>query len=180
MEEELWQDYLQYLIWVCHLERFQNYTRLFEMLNNLEFYWSIDRDDNRAGDGMELREDYNIPHDITFGERDLRIYFMEHPCSVLEMLIGLAIRVDEEYLGDPSDPHPEYFFWEMIKNLGLNEYTDRKFDVGSVKRRVSMWLDRRFTKNGLGSPFPVYNDDRDQRDLEIWDQMNSYINEKYG
>lgn len=178
--EELWEDYLQYLIWLCHLEKFRNHTKLFEELHDSEFYYSIERDENRAGDGMELREGYNIPHDITFGERDLRIYFVERPCSVLEMLIGLAIRVDEEYLGDPSDPHPEDFFWEMIKNLGLDGYTDGRFDVGSVERRVSMWLDRQFTKNGLGSPFPVYDDDRDQRNLEIWDQMNSYINEKYG
>lgn len=178
--EELWEDYLQYLIYLCHLERFRNYINLFEMLHNLEFYWSIDRDDNRAGDGEELRDNYNIPLDISCEDENLVEEFMNRPCSVFEMLIGLAIRVDEEYLGDPADPHPEDFFREMIKNLGLDGYTDRRFDAGSVKRRVSMWLDRRFTKNGLGSPFPVYNDDRDQRDLEIWDQMNSYINEKYG
>lgn len=178
--EELWENYLQYLIWICHLEQFRSHTRLFEMLHNLEFYWSIDRDDNRAGDGTELRDNYDIPLDITCGGEDLVEEFMNKPCSILEMLIGLAIRVDEEYLGDPMEPHPEEFFWEMIKNLGLDDYTDKRFNAGQVKKRVAMWIDRRFTKNGLGSPFPVYNDDRDQRDLEIWDQMNSYINEKYG
>lgn len=178
--EELLKDYLQYLIWLCHLEKFKNYTRLFEELHNLWFYWSIDRDENRAGDGEELRDNYDIPLYITCGAEDLVDAFMNRQCSVLEALIGLAIRVDEEYLGDPMEPHPEEFFWEMIKNLGLSEYTNRRFDLELVRKRVAIWLDRHFTKNGLGSPFPVYNDDRDQRDLEIWDQMNSYINEKYG
>lgn len=182
--EELWEDYLQYLIYICHLEQFRNYTRLFEELHDSEFYYSIERDDNRAGDGTELRDNYDIPLDITCGDEDLVDEFMNRPCSILEMLIGLAIRVDEEYLGDPADPHPEDFFWEMIKNLDLDCFTNgilqKRSNVDILKARIRMWLDRRFAKNGLGSPFPVYNDDRDQRNLEIWDQMNSYINEKYG
>lgn len=184
MEEELWEDYLQYLIWRGHLEKFRGYEELFKLLQNIEFTWLIERDENRAGDGMELRDDYNVPHDIVFGERDIQIYFMEHPCSVLEMLIALAIRVDEEYLGDPADPHPEDFFWEMIKNLDLDCFTNKALQKSSkadvIQTIIRVWMDRCFAKNGLGSPFPVYNDDRDQRNLEIWDQMNSYINEKYG
>lgn len=184
MEEELWEDYLQHLIWVGHLGKFRGYENLFELLQNIEFTWLIERDENRAGDGLELRDDYEFSIDITDSDNLLVEDFMNCPCSVLEMLIGLAIRVDEEYLGDPADPHPEDFFWEMIKNLDLDCFTNRilqkRSNVDVLQARIRIWLKRRFAKNGLGSPFPVYNDDRNQRDLEIWDQMNSYINENYG
>lgn len=178
--EELWEDYLQYLIWVGHLEKFRDFENLFELLHNIEFTWSIERDENRAGDGMELRDNYNIPIEISHNENLLIEEFMNRSCSVLEMLIGLAIRVDDEFLGDPAEPHPEEFFWEMIKNLELDNYPNRRFDYYKIKNKIQKWLDRDFTRKGSGGLFPVYNDDRDQRDLEIWDQMNSYINEKYG
>lgn len=178
--EELWDDYLQYLVWLCHLEnKGRQYSKLFEFLHNIEFIWSIERDENRAGDGMELRDNFEIPGDY-LNENQLIEDFMNRPCSVLEMLIALSIRVDDDFIGDPAEPHPEEFFWEMIDNLGLCDFTDKNFNISSVDKRIKMWLERRFTKYGLGSPFPVLDDRRDQRELEIWDQMNSYINEKYG
>lgn len=178
--EELWEDYLQYLIWLCHLEGDLDYGNLFEFLHNTEFIWLIERDENRAGDGMRLRDHYKIPLELV-GEDDFLVEeFMNRPCSVFEMMVALAIRMDDEFLGNPADPQPDEFFWNMIENLGLVGFSNKRFNRTNVSKRVKMWLDRRFTKYGLGSPFPVYDDDRDQRNLEIWDQMISYISEKYG
>lgn len=173
--EELWDDYLNYLIWRGHLERMDLYSRLFSELHNIEFRWIIDRDGNRAADGVELRDDYEIP-DAYCGIID---YFLDRSCSVLEMLIGLAIRVDNDIIGDPAEEHPEKFFMEMIENLGLDRYTNLRFDDVAIHRRIDRWMERKFTSHGLGGLFPVYHDQRDQRDLEIWDQMNSYLNENY-
>lgn len=174
--EELWDDYLQYLIWRCGLQRNNKYGRLYMVLHNIEFTWIIDRDDNREGDGVELRDDYDIPYPWRSVESEA---FFERPCSVMEMLVGLSIRVDNEFIGDPAEEHPEIFFMEMIKNLKLDRFIGDRYQKEDVIRIVKRWLDRNFDRDGRGSPFPVYKDHRDQRKLEIWDQMNSYINEKY-
>lgn len=174
--DEIWDDYLLYLIWRGRLSGFKKYGKLFEILHNIEFTWLIDRDENRESDGIELRGNYDIPYEID--ERD-EIEFENHWCSVLEMLIGLSIRVDDEFIGDPAEEHPEIFFMEMIKNLGLDIYKGSRFRKKDVHVIIEKWLNREFDKDGRGSPFPIKKDHRDQRNLEIWDQMNSYIFERY-
>lgn len=180
MMEELWDDYLQYLIWRGGLEKRREYSYLFETLHNIEFTYIIDRDDNRDEDGHDLRNDYKIPLDFSLEEDEA---FYAHWTSVFEVLLAIAIRVDNEYIGDPAEEHPEEFFMEMIKNLGLDRFTNRicqRHCRGSdIERIVNRWLDRKFDRYGGGSPFPVRYDHRDQRKLEIWDQMNSYISENY-
>lgn len=177
--DDLWNKYLLYLLWKCNLDnglKYGKYSRLFEILHHIEFTWSIPRDDNREADGLELREEYDIPHGYTIEEEE---DFQEHWVSVLEMLIGLAVRVEDEIIGDPADEHPEDFFMDMIKNLGLDIFVGKRFLDEDVIKIVRRWLNRRFEPDGRWSPFPVRNDCRDQRELEIWDQMNSYISENY-
>lgn len=176
--DELWDDYLGYLIWRCHLEKKTYYSRLFEILHNIEFIYIIDRDDNRVSDGMDLRNNYYFPP--CYGP-ELKYDFMNHWCSVLEVLIGLSIRVDDEIIGDPFEEHPEEFFIEMIKNLKLDKFKDNiNYKEEDIIKIVDRWLNREFNMDGRGSPFPLKYDFRDQRKLEIWDQVNSYINENYG
>lgn len=175
--DELWDDYLQYLLWRCNLQKKTEYSRLFEILHHINFDYIIERDENREEDGIYLREDYKIPNDFY---SDLHEPFYCQKCSVLEMLIALAIRVDDEFIGDPSESHPEIFFMEMIKNLGLINFKKNHYKDDEVLFIIYQWMHRKFSCYGRGSPFPVKYDIRDQRKLEIWDQMISYINEKYG
>lgn len=174
--DELWEDYLQYLIWRCNLQKERGMERIFETLHDLEFTYVMDRDENRYADGVELRDDYEIPDCFM----DLEDEFLDRNCSVLEMLIALSIRVDDDFIGDPAEPHPEDFFIEMIENLKLDRYSGRSFYEKDVIKIIQRWLERRFNQDGCGSPFPLRHDKRNQRDLEIWDQMNSYISENYG
>lgn len=178
--DELWNDYLNYLIWRGNLQKYTKFSDLFEILHNIEFTWILDRDDNREADGIELRDDYEIPDGYT--EQEIYM-FMNRWCSVLEMLIGLSIRVDDDFIGDPEEEHPEEFFIKMIQNLGLYIYNDSihnyEYKKNIIRRKVNNWLSRNFASDGKGSPFPIKNDQRDQRTIEIWDQMISYINENY-
>lgn len=173
--EELWDDYLEYLIWKCGLDRYTGLEKIFQILHDMEFTYILDRDDNRYDDGAELRDDYEIPEEYF----DYVDEFMNQPCSVMEMLVALAIRVEGQYIGDPADEHPERFFVEMIDNLGLNTMRRGRMREYEVIKIIRRWLDRKFEKDGRGSPFPVRYDHRDQRCLEIWDQMNNYISENY-
>lgn len=172
--KDFWSDYLEYLIITCNLYGYRNsYYNLFWTLHNIQFTYRIERDENRVEDGHDLREGYSIPNRFSIKDHE---YFYAHWVSVLEVLIALAIRVDNEIIGDPANPHPEIFFMEMIENLELRRH---KTDQNTIRQVVEDWLERRFDRCGFGSPFPVTDDDRDQRGLEMWDQMVSYLNENY-
>ena len=174
------QDYFQYL---CHLARLnehagKNYTILAKDLHKMPFRVVLDRDDNRVGDGLELREDYAR----TYGEHV--VYDSMSGCSVLELLLGVAKRMDFE-LSDPYDAneHVHRYFWELIQNLGLDTYDDDSyFTIGgwfSCKDILDRFVDRNYRRNGQGGLFPLRYPKGDQRCVEIWYQMHAYLEENY-
>ena len=174
----------EYFRWLCDLvdieQEDRSYSILARDLFRKEFVALVKHDENRASDGLELREEYlreiNYPKYVE----------IEGECSVLEMLIALARRIDFE-TSDPYDlnntvDRTSYWFWEMIDNLGLIEFSDDcyvEYD-GSfmVDAIVDRWLDREYSWDGNGGIFPLKYTNEDQRDVEIWYQMNMYLNEK--
>lgn len=172
MTDRLWSEYEQWLLRRVGLSD-NGYSRLFEQLQNTLFEIVLPGDRNRAMDGIVLREnfydDWGV-EDAVFDHRD--------DCHVLEMLCALAIRIEDDYVGDPSDPHPEWIFWEMLDNLGLTRYDDRDYDEELVHDILERWMERGFSYNGNGSLFPLDCPRRDQRRIEIWSQMNEYLSEK--
>lgn len=176
--DELWDDYLQYLIWRCGLQKENKMVLIFEVLHKIPFFYVLERDINRRSDGFFLRNGYKIPNEFMDNIDILEEFDTRRP-AVMEVLVALAIRVDNEIIGDPADPHPEEFFMKMIKNLGLDKLRRGCHKERETIKIVQRWLNREFESDGIGSPFPVRYDHRDQRRLEIWDQMNSYICENY-
>lgn len=172
MSERWWMEYLD---WLIHRVGFRKkgYYLLMKQLHDTEFVWLIERDKNRAGDGMNLRDEF-FEGMFDRSVSDL----MGKECSVLEMLVALSIRIDDEYTGVPGDPHPEEIFWELLCNLGLDRYDDKRFSEIDIFEQVERWLQRDFAYNGSGSIFPLKSTRRDQRDLEIWSQMQEYLSER--
>lgn len=165
-----------YFSWLMDLIDFEttgrHYWYLTMTLYNKEFYWTIDRDSNRAEDGKALRKKFR--EDIFYTDYDI----IEGPCSVLEMLIALAARFDGNGSIDYDDiTHISENFWEMISNLGLDMYDDGWYNEDEVDNILTIWLDRDFKYNGDGSIFPLSDPKTDQRNTEIWYQMQSYIQE---
>lgn len=165
-----------YFSWLIDLididETGRQYWFLTMTLYNKEFYWVIDRDANRAEDGKALRKKFK--EDISFDDYDI----IEGPCSVLEMLIALAARFDGNGSIDYDDRvNISENFWEMIVNLGLDMYDDGYFNEDEVDNILTIWMDRDFKYDGYGSIFPLDNPQTDQRQVEIWYQMQSYIQE---
>lgn len=170
VEKKVWEEYTDWLIDRIGFKRPKKYSELFKALNSIEFYWGLDRDENRALGGLRLRRVASL--ELQNGLRGIN-------CTVLEMMIALSIRLDDDYIGDPGDPKPDLFFARMLENLGLDRLDNRHFDAGECEKIVKKWLDRRFDRRGNGSPFPVKRDKRDQRKREIWDQAITYIHEKW-
>lgn len=172
----------EYYIWLHELvgidsEMEFNHEKLFGYLFNTEYTWILPMDSNRKYDGLELRErfaaEYDYPNTFWYG-------YLPNYCSVLEMMIGLANRCENDILYDPSEgDHTGMIFWEMIDNLGLCKYDDSAFDPDFVGHIVDTFLARKYTKSGLGNLFHTKKRTIDMRTTEIWYQMNYYINEKY-
>ena len=148
-----------------------SFKKVFSYLNDTKFTYSIRMDLNRAKDGTELRRRYANEFKIA------NIYDrICGPCSVLEMMIALAIRceetiMDDENFGDRTDQ----WFWDMMKNLGLSHMDDDEFDEEYVSDVVTRFLNRDYEPDGRGGLFFVRNCDIDLRDVEIWIQMLWYL-----
>ena len=148
-----------------------SFKKVFSYLNDTKFTYSIRIDLNRAKDGTELRRRYANEFKIA------NIYDrICGPCSVLEMMIALAIRceetiMDDENFGDRTDQ----WFWDMMKNLGLGHMDDDEFDEEYVSDVITRFLNRDYEPDGRGGLFFVRNCDIDLRDVEIWIQMLWYL-----
>lgn len=174
----LWEGYGSWLLQRVGFRK-RGYSNLMEQLHHTEYTWGlIQKDENRAADGMKFRDEY---WDSLCGNAPNSLYedILDTPCSVLEMLVGLAIRVDTEYIGNPKDPRPDIFFWEMCCNLGLKDYKNSAYKREKVDVILQNWLTKNHNYNGFGTIFPVSHPINDHREMEIWSQMMEYLTENY-
>ena len=136
------------------------YSKLLYDLDNTEFTWTVELDANRAADGISLRGD------------DAR----EGPCSVLEMMVGLSLRIGREYLEEGGSNE---FFWGMIKSLGLYYNDDYSYDRNFTMKVIDKLLNRTYQYNGKGGLFMVKHPYGDMREAQIWQQAMWYVDELY-
>lgn len=158
-----------YYIWLRSLVgNRSDYMFLIKKLDSMKFEWIFALDENRAAGGINLRGKYAFETN-TF-EEDIRT----GPCTVLEMLIGLAGQMEDQLGCDI-----ETWFWKLISNLCLDQFDDDDYDDRGVEFLINTWLHREYRKNGAGSLFPLKDYPGDCRNLDIWSQMNAWINENY-
>lgn len=166
---------------VCNNERYSktlSYRKLLRYLHSVDFEYSIPMDGNRADDGVELR--YRFADEKRYDHAMVAEYLDDRPCSVLEMMIALAIRCEEHIMDDPDEgDRTGQWFWEMIVNLGLGSMYDEHFDEDYVDGTIECLLYRSYAKNGKGGLFTVENYKRDMRTVEIWYQMCWYLDGLY-
>ena len=169
----------EYFNWICDIVCGYRYSpenlydELLSYLHQVEFTWIISKDSNRAEDGIDLRRRFSYVHEI----EDLSD-LLDGPCSVLEMMVALAIRCEETIMDDPTiGDRTGQWFWKMIVNLGLGAMTDRHFDINYVDEVIDRFLSREYEPDGHGGLFTVRNCDHDLRDVEIWVQMLWYLDD---
>lgn len=152
------------------------YSDTLEHLYNIEFKWSIPMDENRAADGVSLRHRFIFEKDYKEDE-ELVLKCLEGPCSVLEMMIALAIRCEEDIMDDPSiGNRTSQWFWGMMVSLGLGSMQNRFYDIEKVDAIVERFLNREYEPNGKGGLFTLKHCDTDLRNVEIWHQLLWYLN----
>ena len=160
-------DWLYFMV-VPQPDRHQ-YRKLLTMLHTMEFEYFIDYDENRASDGINLRWYY-----VDDGGDD-RILGWKEPCTVLEMMISLAMHMDNIVGDTEGELDIRHWFWMMLENLDLSDMNDDKYDKAYVYGRVSMFMDRQYEPDGEGNIIYIPGCSEDLRKVEIWWQMCWYL-----
>lgn len=100
---------------------------------------------------------------------------------MLEFFVALSKRMSFLMNGNTQFHHTEYYFWVIMRNLGLNKLTDDRWEYlnGDFFVEEAVWrvLNRQYEVDGSGGMFPLRNATCDQRAVEIWYQMQSWLNE---
>lgn len=175
IEDQVRSDYFEWMYNLVCEGRFAKtitYRQLLTFLHDVEFVHFVQYDENRARDGVGLRYRFCVQNDC----EDLE-YCLDGPCSVLEMILALAIRCEETIMDDPEKGNRMgQWFWGMITNLGLSSMTDYNFNEWYVNDVVTRFLNREYDADGQGGLFTVKDWNRDMRTAEIWHQLMAYIN----
>ena len=165
-----------YFVWLCGQvtdveikNASRTYWKLFRQLYSKEFFWLIPNDDNRMEDGKDLRRQFANEHGL--GEPDPE--WMRLGCSVLELMVGLSRRLAFEAEGEPH-----YWFWDLMKNLGLERYNDRrKIPNQTIDATLDQVIWRTYSPSGEGGFFPLKHPSENQRNVELWYQLSAYVDE---
>lgn len=170
----------RYFDWMYQLvvdDRYsESYHKLFSKLFDTDFTYTIPMDGNRAEDGIDLR--YRFGHECLYPDSMIACLLDDRPCSILEMMIALALRCEEHIMDDPEiGDRTGKWFWIMLDNLGLGSMTDENYDPILVNDIIHRFLSHEYCRNGEGGLFTISNPPHDMRNTDIWYQMNWYLSE---
>lgn len=178
MRDRINDEYFEWLFnIVCSRQTspYISFRKLIMRLHDINFKYLIPRDRNRADDGVDLRRRFILANNYD-DIYDTVMRYLSGPCSVLEMMLALAVRCEETIMDDPEyGDRTSQWFWMMITNLGLGSMTDKHFDRALVDDVINTFLSRKYKPDGTGGLFIIKNCRRDLRDVEIWYQLHWYL-----
>ena len=166
----------QYFNWMYDMvftKRPPSYVRLLRYLNSQEFTYNIRLDGNRADDGLYLRYRFKQENHLRAVDVDR---CLTGKCSVLEMMVALCLRIEEDIMDDPVKGNRIHkWFHVMLKSLGLLDMDDAYFDERYADKVITRFLNREYEPNGAGGLFRIKDCPYDLRSVEIWYQMCWYF-----
>ena len=152
-----------------------SYKKLLRQLHDTEFTYLMERDRDRADEGIELRYRFAIT-ECCRDDPDQILTDLDYPCSILEMMVALALSCEENIMDDTSyGNRTGQWFWAMIVSLGLGSVIDTRYDRRHVDSVLSRFLNREYKPSGEGGLFTIRNCDVDLREVEIWVQLCWYL-----
>ena len=178
------EDYFYWLLDIIRQNECEPHSEdLLYALFSSEFVYTLELDKNRAIDGLDLRDEYEASRGLV-GRCTEELHNVLGGCSVLEMLIALSIRADDEIMYNENDGNRAYkWFWLMIHNLGLDDlcypWGKNGREELEYKDIVERFLYRNYESDGRGGLFIVKDRTEDLRKVEIWYQMQWFFNENY-
>lgn len=169
--DDLYLRYLYDYVGLPKRGRNRTYWKLFQQMYAKEFVWLIPQDSSRAEDVQELRWEFTR----AAGLSRVQAAWLYKSCSILEMVIFVARRI--AFITD-DDFRP--WFLQLLYNLRLDYNTDHNFDghIIEIDEKLESLIWRTYLPNGEGGLFPLQNPAVDQRNVEIWNQMNAWLIER--
>lgn len=151
----------------------RTFWSLFRQLHETTFVAIVPHDENRIADADDLRYEFLVECEDGQGDPE----WIGSPCSMLELFVILS-----RHLAFEMDDPAELWFWHLIETLNLRQFNDREYDdyarevITETLERV-VW--RNYSANGQGGMFPLRNPFSDQRKVELWYQLNSFLIENF-
>lgn len=174
-----------YFKWICSIifpdENLRNnYLHVLNVLYNTQFEYIIALDENRQEDGIDLR--YHFSYACKIPLEIIRSNFDNDRCSVLEMMVALAKRCEDDIMSDlKHGDRTNEWFWLMFCNLGLNNYNDMFWNANAyyeIEEILRRFMHREYNSNGSnGGLFICSDNSYDLRTMQLWDQMGVCMNE---
>lgn len=172
-------DYIaeEYFKWLCDFIKhsdFKNREDLLFKLHNIDYTYFVNFDRNRSSDGISMRRYF--AEDTGYDD----ILYYNKKCSILEMIVGLAVQMQNMTEDDSDDYKANHWFWDMICNLELDKMTNYNYDEEYIEKVVDIFLSRKHRKNGMKyNLFILDNVKDDLTKVELWYQMCWYIEDVY-
>lgn len=171
-KDEVINRYFQWLIDIVDVNGRVSYRKLLMHLHRTPFTHEY-KDSSRASDGENLR--YRFYNEVP-GITRSNLLFLNESCSVLEMMIALAVRCEESIMDDPKyGNRTKQWFWQMMNSLGLNGMSDDCFDRDECQMIIDRFLDRKYSPDGKGGLFTIRGCGKDLRKYDIWTQLCWYL-----
>lgn len=171
--KELEKEYFEWLNRMMPGWR-NTHSLLIRQLFDIPFTYSMEMDANRLNDGLGLRTRFCWERGYGYNEREALKEWC--PCSVLEVMIALAFRCEEEFMTLYTEEEMvERWIGPMIRSMELDTYDDGHFDPEAVQIAVGDIVARRYSPDGRGGLFYIPGFRGDMRQIEIWEQMMAWI-----
>lgn len=144
-------------------------TRIILKLQDTVYQPYLPMDLNRESDGMDLRYRYALE-----SGQDPRLVadiLDTRPCSMLEMMVALAIRCEDSIMSNPEyGDRTSKWFWDMVSSLGLASEKESEWDY-----ILDRFMNNSYKRDGMGGLFYIPGINRNLTKLEIWVQLNLYL-----
>jgi hypothetical protein len=157
------------------------YHKLLTFLYTIKYVPMLVDDENRRTDGNALIEVYcqEMGYDLPPVEE-----FDFSGCTVLEMLLALADRINNELIGDPETNHAPIWFEQMLENLGIYQYDDDHWDEKACAVKVWNWMHKRGNVHLFCAPFSKKKGEKGEKSLDFrkiseWELVNLSLNSQF-
>lgn len=170
-----------YFKWLCDIVNddgkiIYDHMTVLRKLFDTDFSYILEMDGNREADGIDLR--YQFGKELGYEDYKIANYLDVNPCSILEVMVALSIRCENQFAYDPEyGDRTAFWFWGMVESLGLFDEKDGYANTSFINATLDRFLQRKFKKNGEGSLFTIRDPSKDMRNIDIWYQMCAYLNE---
>lgn len=166
-------QYFDWLVSFIVFDGVRRYKALLRHLFDALFYYSIPMDGNRATDGCNLR--YRFADENHTEPSVIAVCIDYRDCSMLEMLVALSIRCENQFMDNGIENRTPKWFWGMLESMGLMDYDDDSYNPIRVDAILKNFYEKTYSPDGRGGLFTVPGRN-DMRRMEIWYQLCAYLN----